>query len=150
LTIGVYYHLGIAVRDLEAAMADLGRSLGLHWTSIEGFRAPEGQVRFCYSREGPPHLELLEGPAGTVWDSTAGDHMHHVGYWSTDIAADRELLHGRGMPLELDGATLGRGFTYHHDDHGLRVELIDGRNRGAIEAWIGGAPLTLRSPEPPR
>ena len=71
------YHQGVRVPDLDAAMDELGPALGITWCSpqareqrvwLPGEGAATLPLRFVYSAEGPQHVELLEGPPGSIWD----------------------------------------------------------------------------------
>ncbi|HZE39162.1 MAG TPA: VOC family protein [Stackebrandtia sp.] len=127
------YHIALVVEDLDAAMADLGRTIGLEWNApfvggghleMDG-QVVEGAPRVVFSRQGPPYLELVERVPGTVWAETG---LHHIGLWTDDIAAESANLEDRGAPLEAHGAR-GDGqrtfFCYHQTASGMRVELVD-------------------------
>ena len=144
-------HTALAVSDLEAAMSFYGDALDLTWARPQqraiSIRVAAGdvttEIRFTYSRQGPPHLELIEGAAGTVWAPVSG--LHHIGLWSHRLEVDAAQLEHRGMPLEVAGLSRpGRqpsGFTYHLSPHGLRVELVDVAARPAFERWFAGGDL---------
>jgi hypothetical protein len=142
------FHVGMVVRDIPVAMADLEFSLGLTWTPVEHrvitlryrgevVRTP---ISFTYSREGPVHLELLGAVAGTPWDELSP--LHHVGTWAQDLRRGvADLEHG-GMEMEVtyDDPSGGPvGFAYMTSTTGLRIELIDAGRREVMERWISGA-----------
>ncbi len=144
-------HTALAVPDLEKAMSGYGKALGLTWARPQQrairIRVAAGdlttEIRFTYSRQGPPHLELIEGAAGTIWAPVSG--LHHIGLWSDQLESDAAQLEHRGMALEVAGLSRsGRqpsGFTYHRSTHGLRVELVDAAARPAFERWFAGGDL---------
>jgi catechol 2,3-dioxygenase-like lactoylglutathione lyase family enzyme len=144
-------HTALAVPDLDEAMAAYSASLGLSWARPQAatmhIRSTSGDqavpIRFTYSVEGPPHLELIEGEAGSVWAPTPG--LHHVGVWTDALAEDAAALEANGLPVEVAGLSRsGRspsGFTYHRSMHGLRIELVDDRSRPAFERWFAGGDL---------
>ena len=144
-------HTALAVPNLGEAMAAYSGSLGLKWakpqSSTMHIRTTAGDVStrisYTYSIEGPPHLELIAGEAGTVWAPRPG--LHHVGVWTDSLAADAAELERQGMPIETAGiARSGRspaGFTYHLSAHGLRIELVDDASRPAFERWFAGGDL---------
>lgn len=129
-----YYHVGMAVQDLDAAMLEIGTALALTWARVQEMTVDGYAIRFTYSVEGPPHVELVEGPAGSAWDSTGGSQLHHVGVFSGDLPGDRARLEAAGLQVEL----AGRGFAYLQGGAGLRVELVDERARPAYERWFAG------------
>jgi len=94
------FQVGIFVQDLDAAMAQVGSALGLTWSEISSRELEEGgRLRVVFSKQGPPHIELIEGPPGSPWDSTAGPRIDHLGYWSDDFAAERDRLVREGNPV---------------------------------------------------
>jgi hypothetical protein len=149
------FKTGLIVTDLERAMADLGRWLGLAWTPVQespislllaGGRE-DAKLRFVYSTGGAPYLELIEARATGFYAAPNGPHLHHVGRWVDDLAAASDELVRAGLPLEAAGIDAqGRGpamFAFHRGGHGLRVELVDRVMRPGFEAWLAGGTLEL-------
>lgn len=146
-----FYHFGIVVADLDAAMAEWGAIHGFEWAPVQHrefmVRQPNGVVladfRFTYSIAGPPHIELITGTPGTVWDPSSGGGIHHLGYWSHDLVADAQRLADAGYePLATYDAPDGRplGFTYHWlPVTRQRVELVDADRRQDFLNWLAGA-----------
>lgn len=87
---------------------------------------------------------MVQGPAGSPWDATAGDRFDHIGYWSDDIATDKQRLAGRAAPVDFDASSYGRPFAYHRRA-GLdnRIELVDSSvQRAFLDSWTsGGQPM---------
>ncbi len=141
-------HIAYAVSNLDRSMSELGSSLGLQWAPVQerrmhitvGDRDLETDIRFTYSVSGPPHLELIEGERGTIWEAAEG--IHHVGGWVDDLTAAASEM---PWPSEASGVSdSGRrptGFSYHRDPSGTRIELVDGRSRPAFDRWFSGGPL---------
>jgi catechol 2,3-dioxygenase-like lactoylglutathione lyase family enzyme len=141
-------HVGIVVPDLEAACDDLSRALGLTWAKpaeqlVVG-RSATGLTRtpvlLSWSVQGPPYVELLQGPPGTPWAAAGARRLHHVGYWVDDVAAESERLDQAGLTLEVAGEDdQGRRAEYaYHLDGSVRVEVLDRRRRRMLERWIAG------------
>jgi hypothetical protein len=122
---------------MDAARVELARALGLTWTEPLERQSEGWEIRVCFSRQGPPHIELIEGPPGSPWDSTAGSRIDHIGYWARDVGRARDELAAAGVAVEVDGTRSGAAFTYQRGrDSGLRVELIDADTRAAFfERW---------------
>ena len=72
------FHFGFLVADLSRAMRDWDSLQEVSWAepaevpSQQVWTPAEGQLsvplRFVYSIEGPVHIELVEGPSGSIWD----------------------------------------------------------------------------------
>ena len=147
------FHLGVRVVDLNAAMQELGSALDVRWASPRthdaqpiwtpqrGFqRVP---LRFCYSVEGPLHIELLESSGGSFWDGSDAPGNHHVGVWVDDVDAETDRLISLGWSLAAcrsdpngDG---GYGvFAYLQPPTGMLVEVVSREILPNFEAWWAG------------
>jgi ketosteroid isomerase-like protein len=140
-----HYHLCFVVQDIEAATREMTATLGVAWSPVRDGRLGDWDYRIVFSVDGPPFLELVEGPPGSPWDSSGGSHFDHLGYWAENIGVDKQALAERGAPLDFDATTLGRPFTYHRlASVGARVELVDRTAQaGFLETW---APHLVRMP----
>jgi hypothetical protein len=133
MTLGAYFHVGVIVEDLGAAIEELSRTLGLEFNEPHDGVYGDSHIRVCYSLQGPPYLELIEGEPGSLWSTTGGPRPDHVGYFVDDLDVARRKLEAAGMPVDIDGQAYGSPFTYHRPTHtGLRVELIDASRRDAL------------------
>ena len=147
---GDFFHYGIVVLDFDAALGQLGQTLGLEWASVQRrafpLRQPNGVIdvdfRVTYSTTGPPHYELIEASAGTIWDPHLAGGVHHLGYWSHDLEADADRLTAAGFQWEAtyDSPDPGPvGFTYHTLPTAmLRIELVNIARKPAMDAWFAG------------
>jgi hypothetical protein len=144
------YHVGIVVPELEEGQAHFSELFGLRWAPIietpTAIRSGDGDVstvdlRLVYSVDAP-HVELIEAVPGSIWSLNPHSNIHHIGFWSDDLAGDWSRLHGGGCPVEVMGDS-GSGdpliWTYHHDRLGVRVELVDALIRPGMEAQWGSA-----------
>ena len=146
------FHVGVRVPDLEAALAEYSDGLDVTWAAVreveqsvwtpaDGLR--ELHLKFTYSAEGPQHVELLEGPPGTVWDGRERPGAHHVGVWVDDIGSETDRLVAQGWTLAAahqDPASGGYGvFTYLQPPTGLIVELVDRAIEPGFQAWWSAA-----------
>jgi catechol 2,3-dioxygenase-like lactoylglutathione lyase family enzyme len=151
---GDLFHTGVRVPDLDEAMAELGDGLGLTWaearenpaqtlwTPTEGLQ--EIHLRYTYSAEGPQHVELLEGPAGSFWDGRDRTGAHHLGVWVDDLVGETDRLVGKGWTLVGAQRDPGDGegfgvFTYVQPPTGLIVELVDRTVLPFFEQWWNAA-----------
>jgi hypothetical protein len=149
------FKTGLLVTDLEGAMRDLGRWLGVAWTPVQesrivlarGAEREAVELRFAYSTGAPPYLELLEAQPEGYYAAPGGAHLHHVGRWVDDLGKASEALAHAGLPLEAAGVDAeGRApavFAFHRGAHGMRVELVDRTMQPGFEAWLAGGQLEL-------
>lgn len=148
------FHTGIRVPDLDAAMVELGESLGVTWASAvtnpaQAVWTPADgagtlPLRFVYSAEGPQHIELLEGPPGTIWDGREHPGVHHVGLWVDDVAAETERLAAAGWQVAAAGAPPEDGYgaySYVVPPNGTIVELVTSAALPRFERWWAGGSL---------
>lgn len=102
-----FYHTGIVVPDLDAAMARLSALAGYTWITPMSYRLPlrtAGGTRelastFVYSLQSP-HLELIREVPGSPWTAPPGNAVHHLGYFTDDLAAAARTLEDNGFALE--------------------------------------------------
>ena len=75
-----FFHVGILVRDVEAARADFTARLGLEFEPVHSQQIATGETtRFCYSLQGPPYLELVEMTGTGSWSPDQPEGFHHLG-----------------------------------------------------------------------
>jgi hypothetical protein len=140
------FHIGITTNDLDISMRELAHALGVSWTppqtppgtyhTVEG--VPQPRPKSCISKEGPVHLDLIEGKPGTIWESN-GPRLHHFAYWTDDLEGDVARLGTQGWRLEMtlpDEAGRPTLFAYLRRDDGFRLELIDDANRADYYARL--------------
>lgn len=153
------FKTGLLVIDLEPAMRDLGRWLGLSWTPVQesplalatAAGREDVKLRYAYSTGDAPYLELIEAQPSGYYAAPEGAHLHHVGRWVDDLAAESAALARVGVPCEAagigaDGATPAL-FAFHRGAHGVRIELVDAANRVNFQTWLAGGALDLGSLE---
>lgn len=150
-----FFHVGIRVTDIEAAMREIGEQTGVTWASVQdrpmsvwlpGTGDVVLQLAVTYSVEGPVHLELLQGPAGSIWDGSDVPGAHHFGYWSDDVKADTESLLAAGYTLEMAASSPEEGYgryTYLRSLSGYLVEPVSiAAVKARFERWWAGGSLT--------
>jgi hypothetical protein len=131
---GDFFQVAIVVPDLEAAMDELSRTMGLTWGRIRPSSMGSWEYRLAFSQQGPPHVELIEAPEDGPWQRDPDGKMRidHLQWWSADIDADTAKLEADGATVDVDGIALDHPFRYFLLPSGLRVELIydpDGEGR---------------------
>ncbi len=151
------YHTGIVVPDLDDAMARLSALAGYRWitplTYTLPFRTATGTRELTstivYSLQGP-HVELLKEVPGSPWTAAAGNSVHHLGYFTDNLAETGQMLEHNGFTLEMTADVAGSDlalFAYYIDAFGTRIEIVD---RALFPDW----PRVLQSltgpPAPPK
>ena len=132
-----FWHIGVVVEQLEAAMEELSRGLGMEWTDVREHTMMGCPLRTAFSTNGPPYLELIEGPEGTEWDSTLGSRIHHLTYWTDDLSEERRRLEDAGFPVVVDGQARGMPVNYHAFERaGMRIEAFDTAAKSRLPAGL--------------
>ena len=125
-------HVGIAVQDLDAAVAFYESAFGVklaHRETVE-----EQGVEEAMFRVGQSWIQLLrplgpDTPVGKFIDKR-GEGVHHVGYGVSDLKAALEHLKGEGMQLiDAEPRRGSRGsmvaFVHPRSVGGGLVELVE-------------------------
>jgi methylmalonyl-CoA epimerase len=132
-------HVGIAVRDVEAALAFYRDALGLEVEAPEDVLAQ--RVRARHIPVGGPTLELLEAttPDSVIakYIETRGPGIHHITLRVEDIRAALDHLKSRGVRLvdvePRPGAERALvAFVHPSAAHGVLVELKQSAHSGPV------------------
>ncbi|WP_156690390.1 VOC family protein [Mycobacterium sp. Marseille-P9652] len=129
------YHTGIVVPDLEAATARLTALAGYRWIKPMSYTLPfrtaagsrELTSTIVYSLQSP-HVELVQEVPGSPWTAAPGHAVHHLGYFTDNLAESGELLERQGFSLEMTADVPGSDlalFAYYVDRAGTRIEIVD-------------------------
>lgn len=123
-------HLGIAVRDLNAANELFAKLLGKAHYKEEGVES-EG-VRTSFFQVGETKVELLEAtrpdsPIAKFLDKR-GEGIHHIAFDVADIYAEMERLKGEGFEILHETPKKGADnklivFLHPRSTNGVLVEL---------------------------
>ncbi|MBK6626977.1 MAG: methylmalonyl-CoA epimerase [Flavobacteriales bacterium] len=123
-------HLGIAVKDLDAAEAVYTRLLGVAPYKREAVER-EGVIT-SFFLVGPNKIELLEStrPDGPIAKAIEkrGEGIHHVAFEVDDIRVEMARLKAEGFTLLSDEPKPGADnklvcFVHPRDANGVLVEL---------------------------
>jgi hypothetical protein len=126
----------------------MGSALGLTWATPWYYEpmtywTPGGAVttpllRITYSKQGPQHVELIQGLAGAFWDSARCHGVHHVGVWVDDMAAEVNALVKQGWKLETAAHSPAEGygrFAYLKPATGdILLELVSTEIKALMES----------------
>ena len=123
-------HVGIAVADLQQALAFYRDALGLEIEMPE--EVPSQRVRAHFMPAGEAALELLEATAGdspiAKYVAARGPGLHHITLRVDDIRAALAELKAKGVRLIDDSPREGAhgslvAFIHPASPHGVLVEL---------------------------
>jgi methylmalonyl-CoA/ethylmalonyl-CoA epimerase len=127
------HHVGVAVADLDEAIATYQRLFG---ATVEHRGPIEGQgVEAAYLRIGVDRVELLaatgeDTPVGRFL-AKRGPGMHHLAFGTDDVQAELDVLAAAGAQLiddaprpGLDG--LETAFVHPDALHGVLTEVVSG------------------------
>jgi hypothetical protein len=142
------YHTGIVVPDLDAAMARLTALTGYRWITPLSYTLPfrttagsrELTSTIVYSVQGP-HLELVQEVPGSPWTAAPGNSVHHLGYFTDNLAETGRMLERNGFTFEMTADVAHPSaesdlalFAYYVDAFGTRIEIVD---RALFPDWPG-------------
>jgi methylmalonyl-CoA/ethylmalonyl-CoA epimerase len=124
-------HVGIAVRDLDAAVDEYRRAFGAEPVHRE--RVEDQGVEEVLFGVGTSFIQLLgatapDTPVGRFLERR-GEGVHHVGYRVRDLASALDMLRGAGVSLIDQSPRPGsRGtmvaFAHPKSFRGVLVELV--------------------------
>ena len=125
------HHVGVAVADLDEAVATWGRLFGAE-VEVRETVADQG-VETALLRVGDGRIELLasleaDTPVGKFLDRR-GPGMHHVAFEVDDVATELERLAAGGAELIDEQPRLGLegrevAFIHPHATGGVLAELV--------------------------
>ena len=143
------YHTGMIVSDIHAAIERMSTDLNLDfapvktfdplpfWTPDTGLR--EIVVHATYSRQGPQHLELVQGE-GAFYDPQRSPDGRHIGVWVDDLPTEAKRLTDAGWQVLGAGDTPENGYgilAYMAPPAGgIVVELVSTVLVPVFEEWI--------------
>jgi catechol 2,3-dioxygenase-like lactoylglutathione lyase family enzyme len=122
-----FFHVGILVKDVEAARADFTAKLGVEFEPVRSQPIATGETtRFCYSLQGPPYLELVEMTGTGSWSAGQPEGFHHIGISDPSVPA-RCAAFGGQADLIAPGADGAPRVVLTRPEalHGVRVEYFD-------------------------
>jgi catechol 2,3-dioxygenase-like lactoylglutathione lyase family enzyme len=122
-----FFHVGILVRDIEAARADFTAKLGVEFEPVHGQQIATGETtRFCYSLQGPPYLELVEMTGTGSWSAGQPEGFHHIGISDPSVPARCAAFGGQvDLIASAEDGAPRVVLTRPEALHGIRVEYFD-------------------------
>jgi methylmalonyl-CoA/ethylmalonyl-CoA epimerase len=125
------HHVGIAVRDLDAALGFYRDALQLPCVK-EGDMAARG-VRVAMLAAGRSYLEIIapmrDDSPFAKYNAEKGEGLHHVALWSDDAEADVASLREKDVPLidaqPRDGFTGRLSYLAPEAFDGAQLEVVE-------------------------
>lgn len=143
------YHTGMIVSDVHAAVEKMSADLNLEFAVIKTFDplpfwtpergSHEVVVSATYSRQGPQHLELVQG-TGDFYNPGAHPDSRHIGVWVDDLPAEAQCLIEAGWQVLAAGASPEEGYGIlaylKPPEGGLVVELVSTDLQPVFADWL--------------
>ncbi|NCO52795.1 MAG: methylmalonyl-CoA epimerase [Deltaproteobacteria bacterium] len=119
-------HIGIAVKNIEAALPFYRDILGMKFEGTE--EVAEQKVRVAFLQVGESRIELLEptapdSPVAKFLEKT-GEGIHHLAYEVDDLEASLADLRQKGMRLIDETPRFGA--------HGAKIAFLHPRASGGV------------------
>ena len=123
-----FFHVGTLVRDIDQAVADFADTLGLRFEPVRSAPLVSGEMmRFCYSLQGPPYLELVQMADTSlgIWGPEQGEGLHHIAFADPDVPGTCAAFGGQAdTVVGGEGGSARVIFTRPEALHGIRVEYL--------------------------
>jgi hypothetical protein len=135
-----FFHVGILVRDVEAARGDFAARLGVEFEPVHSQQLATGETtRFCYSLQGPPYLELVEMTGTGSWSPEQPEGFHHIGVPDPDMPGRCAAFSGQFDLIAPgpDAASPLVVLTAPEALHGVRVEYFDVKVAAQFLGYLG-------------
>ena len=146
-------HIGIAVPDLEAAVAAFAAVLGAQPFSIE--EVPDQKVRTAFFAAGDTSLELLvptsdDSPISSFL-AKRGAGLHHLCFEVPDLEAALAECKAKGMRLIDETPRIGAhgkriAFLHPKSTGGVLIELCESRREPSCEPHPRSPHTTASTP----
>lgn len=160
MTAPTYFHIGVVVPDLDKAIEEFSRVLGLTFTKpawvtnpwLEDPEPHEHVVHVTFSRQGPPYYELIESHGDGIFSAENEGRILYLGLWEPDMAGRIKTLEAEGIGIDAasrsaEGAVPDWIIT-KPDLLGIRLEYVDVAEQEAIESWIETGEFPGLAPSP--
>ena len=132
MTIKKIDHIGIVVKDIEAALKVYRDALGLELTSVEF--VPEQAVKIAFLPTGESEIELVQpttDDSGSArYLAKRGEGVHHICLEVDDIEATLAQMAAQGLEMIDQKPRVGSGgqkyaFVHPKSAHGVLIELYE-------------------------
>ncbi len=126
-------HVGIFVRDLDAAIENYASRLGIKPRVVEDLMVDGGLARLAFLPAGETDIELIQAEGAAPGADVLNDRpaaLHHIALEVDDLEAMVKELQSKGVKFLTDGVLNGsRGtrviFFQPEEFNGIAVELVE-------------------------
>ena len=143
-----YFHLGVVVPDLEAAIARYSDVLGIRFTEPATFKVPRledpdphpGELVAAFSMTEPPYYELIQAAGDGIIAARNAGRILYFGVWEADMASRLASLRAQKVGIDalfrMDAESPPFAIITAPDLSGARIEYVDIADKGPIEEWV--------------
>ncbi|MCX8252941.1 hypothetical protein RHAL1_02032 [Beijerinckiaceae bacterium RH AL1] len=143
-----YFHIGVVVPDLAAAMARYSDVLGIRFTEPATFKVPrledpdphQGELVAAFSMTEPPYYELIQAAGDGIIAAKNAGRILYFGVWETDMAGRLATLQAQKVGIDalvrMDEHSPPFAMITAPDLLGARIEYVDIADKGPIEEWV--------------
>ena len=143
-----YFHLGVVVPDLEAAVARYSDVLSIRFTEPATFKVPRledpdphpGELVAAFSMTEPPYYELIQAAGDGIIAARNAGRILYFGVWETDMAGRLTALRAQNVGIDalfrMDADSPPFAMITAPDLSGARIEYVDVADKAPIEEWV--------------
>lgn len=141
-TTSPFFHVCILVADIEDAVERFSEAFDMTFAPIltsdmefHGASNERDALRWVFSRQGPPYIELIEGQGDGLLSLAAGERLHHIGRWAPPAQiADLKSRFGEAVTITRPGFAGNLWFADPALFYGIWIELVDEGFRPVLES----------------
>lgn len=143
-----FFHIGIVVPDLAAAVARFSEVLGISFTQPATFQIPcledpdphPFDLVAVYSETAAPYYELIQAAGDGIVSLKNAGRLLYFALWEPDMAGRIEALKKQGIGIDAyfrkDPASTPFAMITAPDLLGVRIEYVDVSAENAIDQWV--------------
>ncbi|MCX5388220.1 antibiotic biosynthesis monooxygenase [Streptomyces sp. NBC_00083] len=143
-----FFHVGIVVPDLPAAIARYSEVFGIEFTEPATFKVPRledpephpFELVCAFSKTGAPYYELIQADGDGIVSAENAGKILYYGVWEDDMAGRLDILKKQGVGVDAlfrkDADSTPFAVITAPDLMGARIEYVDTGDRGPIDEWV--------------
>lgn len=143
-----FFHVGIVVPDLDAAVARYSDVLGIEFTEPAVFDVPRLEdpdphpfkLTAVFSMTEPPYYELIQAEGDGIVSAAQAGNILYYGCWEPDMGGLLERLRSRGVGVDAVFRTDAESDPFAvitaPDLMGARIEYVGLDSVEPIDEWV--------------